>query len=267
MWKPGGRPQTTVTRYRQGDEPTFATLLCEGYVCHHLGSLAALLDQLSVLSAQHPGHRLLATLDHVDQACYTSGHTIQAHDLDATEGYDLSNLEPALFENGEHQGYLSTPAEFPIRLSNFKAKCDLVAFEDCAALLFFDRNDGAELFEHLANPDALVDQTVYIQIVPVLRAWEAIAAFPNGYFVDDLSPMQLAALARRLEERHNYSVVAIGASWVAFKRSTELHLRAARALAEDIATIYKRDRHDFPVHRLAAHVMTKDWLVLNYSGS
>ncbi len=54
-----------------------------------------------------------------------------------------------------------------------------------------------------------------IQLVPVRRAADVLAAFPNGYFKPDLSPMQNHVLARTLEERHGLALFGIGASTLA----------------------------------------------------
>jgi hypothetical protein len=52
-----------------------------------------------------------------------------------------------------------------------------------------------DLFTINSAPDAVLDRETYVQIVPVARACELVAAFPNGYFGDHLTPMELYALA------------------------------------------------------------------------
>ncbi len=99
----------------------------------------------SHLSAKHPEHRVLMTLDDPGQAAYTSGHTIRVHMLDDVDGYDLSRLPKDVFEDGEHQGYLTTLDEFPIRLENLRKCAADTSFSDASGVLFWphpgERND------------------------------------------------------------------------------------------------------------------------------
>jgi hypothetical protein len=113
----GRRDRTlTLVPFAEAMPRTFNTLLCDGVTAHDLSSFAALLALHARLQAEHPKVRVLATLDDLGQACYTSGHATEAVELDDVAGHDLSGLGDDVFEDGEHRGYLSylsTPAEFP----------------------------------------------------------------------------------------------------------------------------------------------------------
>ena len=77
----GGRPKDgpmKITPFEPGGTKTFVPLLCPGYYCEGVATMSALLQIMHEKSADHPGARMLTTLDHVGQAFYTSGHTIDA---------------------------------------------------------------------------------------------------------------------------------------------------------------------------------------------
>ncbi|WP_137937573.1 hypothetical protein [Chitinivorax sp. B] len=104
--------------------------LCDRYQLNHIDNHEDLIAGYLQLAEKHPDHRVLLTLDDIDQAGYTSMHTKHKHDLDDTADYDLSSLGPDCFEDGEHQGYLTSKDEFFIREGNFRKHCDGVSLED-----------------------------------------------------------------------------------------------------------------------------------------
>lgn len=247
----------------------FTALLCDGLTARHVGSFAALFDLHARLQAERPGMRVLVTLNDRVQAEYTSGHAIDSHDLDATDGHDLSGLGPELFEDGRHRGYLTTVAEFPIRLANLRAAA--VEIEAMRGVLDWatppDLNDPVTL-----NRDAEaalridLEKEVLVQFVPVDSAADALAAFPNGYFASDLDPMQSHALARHLEGRYGLALFGVGASVLGFRRAEPFDAATAQMLARDVAGLYSGTPPDGAA-ALADLLTAKDWLLLRYTES
>ena len=215
--------------------------------------------------------RVLASLDDLGQASYTSGHGVDHHGLDEVRGHDLSELGPDVFENGEHLGYLSTPAEFPIRLANLLERARDVGLEQVFGMLDWETpGDSNDLITINADPEAALriarEKIVLFQFVPVASAAQTIAAFPNGYFQADLNPMQAYALARRLEAEYGLSLFGIGARMLGFRRETALPEDRARALAEELALFYAGAPPD-AVDELALLLTGRDWLLLRYTES
>lgn len=251
----------------------FTNLLCDGVTAENVPDFAALLALRTRLAKAHPNLRVLTTLDDPDQAAYTSGHGIMKHGLDDTEGHELSALGPECFDDGEHCGFLTTPAEFPIRLANLKAHAAGTSFDDACGMLYWE--GGAEdgpIFPDtvMFEPDAALwrgnKNEAFVQFVPVDAASDALAAFPNGYFTCDLTPLQNYAVARHLEEYHGMALFGVGASYLGFVRDAVLAADEAGALAADLVKLYQEAPED-AASRLADALTGKDWLLLRYSES
>ncbi|MEP9360342.1 hypothetical protein [Sphingomonas sp. KR3-1] len=248
---------------------SFNELLCDGVAARNLGSFAALLALHAQLQAEHPEMRVLASLDDRGQAEYTSAHTSETNDLDNVEGHDLSALTPEAFENGVHRGYLSTPAEFPIRLANLRARA--VPVEEVRGCLAWatdgDRNDPLVVNR---DPDAKLridmEKEVLFQFVPVAAAADALAAFPNAYFTSDLDPFETHALARHMEAEYGLALFGVGAAYLGFRRADPFDAATAQRLAEDIGTFYAHAQ-GHAVAALAALLTGRDWLLLRYTES
>lgn len=263
MWRNKAR-RPIVTPFKQGEPTTFTTMRCDGYRVDGAATMGALIDVMAELRAKHPGTQLLATLDDLDQAFYTSGHTIDKHRLDDADGYDLSRVDRSAFENGEHQGYLTTKSEFFIRHGNF-LKGATVRFEDLSGRLFWQpTGDDLDFFAVNANPDAILDKTIYVQLVPVDRACEALCAFPNGYFVDDLMPAENFAVARHFEERYGYRLFGIGASYIGFLKGRDLTIPEMRAFADDILSLHSDAGDPSLAGRVATVIGVQPFLLLNF---
>lgn len=270
LGSPRGKPLELVP-FTQAKPRTFGPLLCDGLTARNLSSFADLLVLHTRLQQEHPDHRVLASLDDLGQASYTAGHGVDYYELDAVEGHDLSGLGPEVFENGKHQGYLSTPAEFPIRLANLLERARDIRFEAVFGLLDWETSgDANDLVTINTDPEAALriakEQDVLFQFAPVRSAAEAIAAFPNGYFQSDLSPMQNLVLARRLEAAYGLSLFGIGARLLGFRRETGLGEDRARALANELAALYA-NTPPTAADELARLLTGRDWLLLRYTES
>lgn len=249
----------------------FSELLCDGVAAHRLASFAELLSVHLRLQADHPNCRVLASLDDLGQAAYTSGHGADFHELDNVEGHDLSGLGAEAFDGGEHIGYLSTPAEFPIRLANLLKKAKAVDLEQVSGVLLWETlGDSNDLITVNTRPEETLriacEEEVIFQFVPVDSAADAIAAFPNGYFTCDLSPMQNHALARHLESKYGLDLFGIGASYLGFRRIEPLGENEAQALAAELAAIYAETPQG-AADRIARLITGRDWLLLRYTES
>lgn len=266
-----GKPLELVP-FSQAKPRTFSPLLCDGLTARNLSSFADLLVLHARLQQEeHPDHRVLASLDDLGQASYTAGHGVDYYELDAVEGHDLSGLGPEVFENGKHQGYLSTPAEFPIRLANLLARARDIQFEEVFGLLDWETSgDANDLVTINTDPETALgiarEQEVIFQFAPVHSAAEAIAAFPNGYFQSDLNPMQNLVLARRLEAEHGLSLFGIGSRLLGFRREAALDDDGARALAKALAALYAKSPPT-AADDLARLLTGRDWLLLRYTES
>lgn len=249
-------------------ETAFADLrecICDGVVAAGIGSLAELVGVTRGLQEARPDMRMLCTLDDAGQASYTSMHSINYNNLDDVTGHDLSQLDPAAFEDGEHRGYLSTPSEFFIRHANLLKAVEGMRYADLAGLL-----DWEELVAANAQPDdvLLLDQerAIAIFFVPVSQAAEALTAFPNGYFSCDFNPMQNLCLARHLHDAHGLDLFGVGASYLGFWRGSPFTPAQAAALADDLATLYANAPADGAA-ALAQVLAGQNLLLLRYTES
>ena len=249
----------------------FCTLLCDGVTALRLSSFADLLALHAQLQAERPQLRVLASLDDLGQAAYTSGHAALASDLDDIADDDLPLLAPSSLEDGDYIGSLTSPAEFPIRLANLRRQARDVDFADMAGLLDWSTSgDDNDPVTSNRDPDRALwigeEKQILFQFVPVASAADTIAAFPNGYFQPDLDPMQNHALARHLDSRHGLALVAIGSRFLAFRRAQPLGFNEADALAADIAALYAGSPPNAAA-QLAALLTGRDWLLLRYTES
>lgn len=257
--------------FAQAKPRTFGALLCDGVTAHNVPSFADLLALHAGLQREHESVRVLVSLDDLGQASYTSGHGVEAYELDDTEDHDLSGLGDEVFEDGEHVGYLSTMAEFPIRLANLIELSEEVELGQVVGLLEWDTpGDANDLLTINRHPDQALriaaEQEIICQFVPVASASDAIAAFPNGYFNSDLNPMQNHVLARHLEAKYDLSLFGIGSRFLGFRRQEALSEHMAQALASELVAFYSGPPPG-AANELKRLITDRDWLLLRYTES
>ncbi|MBV9930457.1 MAG: hypothetical protein JO013_05890 [Alphaproteobacteria bacterium] len=233
---------------------TFNELLCDGVTARSIPCFADLLDLHARLQRERPHQCILASLDDLGQACYTSGHGTDHYGLDDVEGLD------------EEQ-----PTEFPVRLTNLLKRAEAVDVRDVAGLLdWATPGDSNDLLTVNRDPDRALriaeDGEVIFQFVPVSSPAEAIAAFPNGYFSADLNPMQNLALARHLESAYGLTLFGIGSRFLGFRRCEALEEAMARDLAAELARFY-RGAPPGAAAELARLIAGREWLLLRYTES
>lgn len=157
---------------------TFTEILVESYLIEDLTSFSELMDVFNKYKTDNSQKTVLITLDNLDQAEYTSTHSIMTNDLDETEGYDLSGLDSACFENNEHIGYLSTPTEFFIRKENFLKRAENIDFSTvCEKGLTIDEDEVLILKNINLSPFKYLDKRIILKIVPVEEPYLGISGF------------------------------------------------------------------------------------------
>ncbi|WLQ15796.1 hypothetical protein O5O45_07705 [Hahella aquimaris] len=240
--------------------------LCDRYRITDIDSLEEILTAYRELSASHPDYRFLLTLDDLGQACYTSMHSKLSHDLDNTDGFDLSKLPSECFEDGEHKGYLSHKDEFPIRRRNMEARLKEHPLADVIAKGVSLNEDAPEDIEDVnADPLALINAETYLLKVPVTASHETIFAFPNGYFTSDLNPFENAILAKHLDDHFGYQLVGLGASYLAFLKTKPLDDNAIQKLIDVLDQIYRDEFDEDMKEMLRGFIVDNPVLVLKYT--
>lgn len=244
-----------ITPFEPGGTKTFVPLLCPGYYCEGVATMSALLQIMHEKSADHPGARMLTTLDHVGQAFYTSGHTIDANELD-----------PALDDDvviGEDDT-LPLP-DFATRLDRLVKAASAVTLDQISNRLWWTGEDRLSFFALQDEPNAILDREhVYIQAVPVSRAWEMMAAFPNGYFHGDFSPMENLVLTRHLEEAFGYALFGIGASYIGFRRTSPFSADRLSDLAAFVISLHAVSNEPDLLWKVRMTLEASDLLFLAY---
>lgn len=183
-----------LTPFADDDTMAAEHLMCDGWYARNVLSFAALVAELRSLQAAHPDHCILATLEDYGQAQYTSGHTTNSNDLRFITRSGAPDAPEEWFE-GHEEGFLDGPGGFPYLLANLLQKAAGTRLETLDGLLPWSDPDvpGNDPLSINASPDSFLqlarEQEIFIQAVPVSRAADTLAAFPNGYFNVDLSPM------------------------------------------------------------------------------
>ena len=222
--------------------------LCDGFRISDVDSWDALMAWFDARHSEMPTHRLLLTLDDLDQACYTSGHACNSFDLNAVQGHDLSQLDAAAFEDGEHIGYLTTTSEFPIRRANFEAKMGKATFKKaCKRGLVIEDEDLQYVMALHVDPlsELELHDELYAIKVPVESSEWAVLGLPNGYFTCDLNPFEVHAVARRMRIRHGYEFFGMGAQMLGFKCERLPTKPERNAVLDDLVRLYHNSSPEF----------------------
>ncbi len=244
-----------IKRYEQRETGLGINLLCEGYRLDGNFTLTEIHQYLCELRSKHPQDILLATLDDVYQSAYTCYHSQDTHDLDSVISYDPSHLPATAFEDHQgdtkHIGYLSLTEEFPIRYSNFMKKASQANITSLTASLPW-KMKGHD--KSIVTDDDIKnfprEKISFIQIVPVRTSPEAIAAYPNGYFVDDLNPFQNYILSKQMLDGFGFNLFGIGATYLGFMRDTLITKGEADQLGLFLAGIYYGYENNEPLDNI-----------------
>ncbi|MEP6929133.1 MAG: hypothetical protein ABI850_03940 [Flavobacterium sp.] len=245
-------------------EQSSTEILFDSFVIENLNSFDELIEVYQTYKQNNSDKTIILTLDDLGQAEYTSGHSINSNDLDETEGYDLSGLDKACFEDGDHLGYLSTPSEFFIRKENFLKQTEDIDFKSvCEKELTIDENEILILEKINQLPFEYFDEQIILKIVPVEKSYEGICGFPNGYFKSDLNPFENYALARHLFEKYDFELFGIGASFLGFIRNEKLEENKIKELITDLSKLYNTTEKAFD--KFVEIIKDKNYLFLKYT--
>ncbi|KGK29811.1 MULTISPECIES: hypothetical protein [Cellulophaga] len=238
-------------------------ILFDSFLIENLNSFDEFIEIYEKYKHNNSDKTIILTLDDLGQAEYTSGHSIHSNDIDETEGYDLSGLDKACFENNEHLGYLSTPSEFFIRIGNFLKQTKDIDFKSvCERDLTIDEDEISILEKINLSPFEYLDEQIILKIVPVKKPYEGISGFPNGYFESDLNPFENYALSKHLFEKYNFELFGIGASFLGFIRNEKLGENKVKELIIDLSKLYKTTESAFD--RFSEIIKDKNYLFIKY---
>ena len=238
--------------------------LFDSFIIENLNSFDELIEVYQTYKQNNSDKTIILTLDDLGQAEYTSGHSIHSNDLDETEGFDLSGLDKACFEDGEHVGYLTTPSEFFIRKENILKQTEDISFNSvCEKELTIDEDEILILEKINLSPFEYLDEQIILKIVPVEKSYEGICGFPNGYFSVDLNPFENYALARHLFEKYGFELFGIGASFLGFIRNGNLEENKVKELITDLSKLYNTTEKTFD--KFAEIVKNQNYLFLKYT--
>lgn len=218
-------------------------------------TLDEVLDCLASLHVAAPRHRYLYTLDDAGQCRYTSMHASDDARIALYEEEDPETPEDALAARERLLAHVVAQLEHSSHRLEWSA---------LAGTLMCSNEDIEALVAANATPDLIVDEVVCVQQVPVDRDDLLIAALPNGYFSADWDIFQNHALIRHLQERHDYRLFGLGASWLGFQRDSAPSPAQANALVADLQRVYAAGTHD-TWSQLAATLATRTTLLLGYT--
>ena len=194
-------------------------------------SFGALLEAFRVVEAEHRMRgRCFVTLDSLNQCLYTSGHARDMNDLEDGVEYPEEDTREAL---AEYDAALFKAAGAALRRSSGAAsweslcKSRVVSFDDVDALVAMNR-----------DPGCVLDDRHIVQCLPTDDGADLLANIPNGYFDGDMDPFQCYAVARRLNERHGYTLFGIGASALGFLSAVDSAERDWDALLADLQELH-----------------------------
>jgi hypothetical protein len=213
------------------DTKAFGTLLCDAYELSGHFTINDIANFVCEKQKHHPNHRLFATLDDFDQACYTFGHTChsQLHE-DEMEGY------------GETES-LNDFLPFEKRAENFKRLLPETSLDQIFSKRFWA--DENEQTPSLKTQDwKEQERFAYVQIVPVNCAADGLISFPNGYFSGDYSPFENYRLAETLEKQFQFEVFGIGASYIGFMRTEPIIDDELDRLVSWLYRLFSQDDHE-----------------------
>lgn len=191
------------------DTSAFGDILCDSYELSGNFTLNDIEQFVRKHRASHPDHRLFATLDDFDQACYTFGHACGHHlQEEQIEGlWEADNIRDVL--------------TFELRVSNFQKRLrETLPHEIKAKRSWQAANSLTGSLKTDNWPE--YENKSYVQIVPVSAAAETLIAFPNGYFSGDYTPFENYRLAEFLDKEFGFELFGIGAAYIGFMRQTPL---------------------------------------------
>ncbi|WP_412476206.1 hypothetical protein [Flavobacterium sp. TBRC 19031] len=244
-------------------EQSFDQILFTSYFIEDVKSFNDIIEKYMEFKNNNCLKTIIFTLDNLDQAEYTTTHAINMHDLDITEGHDLSVLDPVCFENGEHIGYISTPSEFFIRYQNFIKQTNTISFATaCEKGLTIEEDEINLLVKINSFPLEAFDNKIILKVIPVKHSYEAFAGFPNGYFASDLNPFENYAICKHWNQKYELELFGIGASLLGFYRNVPIDNDIAKEIIADLAILY--DTEVSRLEKLKSIIINNNFFFIKY---
>jgi len=240
--------------------------LCEYFRIHELLDINELVASVKKLAIEHEQFKFIITLDDIAQATYTSMHSIACNSLDDGDWIAKENIDDSLMDGNYFRDDLSFEQNFTIRHMGFKHGLIDIKFEDIFDKdLSLGHDSKKEMIEANKNLLSLIDKEVYLLKVPVTNSYEAILAFPNGYFSSDLSPFENYLLAKELEDSYGFYLFGIGASYISFSKGVGFCDSKIASLVDLLIKIYSHENDKALTEFLSESILKQDILTLRYS--
>lgn len=230
-------PECKVKFVKAEETKAFGFMLCDAYELSGNFTLNDVADFVQDKQKEHPNHRLFATLDDFDQACYTFGHACRAHlEEDEIEGYwEAEDIRDVL--------------TFDKRINNFKkhlANTPLGTIFGGGSW-----NDESGQTPSIKTQDWQErEKFAYVQIVPITCAADALISFPNGYFDGDYSPFENYRLIEALEKDFGFEAFGIGANYIGFMRAEAMKGDELDRVASWLSRLFTHEDKD----QLTSHI-------------
>lgn len=197
-------------------------------VVNEVKSWQEVVDFILKENTQNKTSFILSSFDDYHQACYTSGHAT---------GNDELDYSPPDEEEVDYDSTLYYQAAFEHRLKALRAS----DFSDLSTLMGrieLSQEDIEILIKVNADPLQVCDLPLKLDQVPVLKSFELLAYFPNGYFSCDLNTFENKILSDHLTQNFDYQLIAIGASFLGFAQKEPLNSIQAEKLLEQLSALY-----------------------------
>lgn len=208
-----------------------------------------------------PATQLLFVLDDGGQAAYTSGHACDMHKLCPIDPEALPADERALYEEG---GRLTAERWASVVVPRLRALAEESTLSFDVQLISIADSDVA-LLELYRDPSRAFQSPLDCLAVRAAEPSMAIAALPNGYFEDDLTPTQNYLLAEHLRTRFGYEVLGLGSYLAAYVREKPVSADEAHAIVESVRGLYGMS--DTLAAEWARAITGLRWLLLSYRGN
>ena len=200
-----------------------------------------LLDLRTELRSQIPGAQPLFVIDDAGQASYTRGHRTQDVGFIGEEDHHEFSAIMVRWLEGENAQ------------DTFEFDEPLIPIDDASI----------DLLGHLDDPDRVFVDPLHCWVVESPDPSMAIAAFPNGYFLGDLSPAQNYLLAEKLRQTHGLKLFGLGARFAAFCRADPISADEAKQVVGAVRHMYA-EMTDELAAQWAEKTAGRRWFLVSY---
>lgn len=246
-----------ATDYGETPPRNFVPLMAAGWTLEGSFTMWEVAEFIQSESTNYPDQCLFGIIEDLGQASYTSSHAMNSNELDDIDPETQEGLHPdsfEIFKAGEAPEFVGMrhPSEFPIRhkiFMNFVSDTGPADWHN--SMMWDDGRSGCPtiLVGSKKRPEVERwgwhrESLTYVMRVPVMAACEALAAFPNGYFSDDIQPEGNYALAKALEESFGLRLIGVGATYLGFMRDAPLTTHEAADFGQFLSPLFSNDPLD-----------------------